>query len=146
MTGTAKIAATFPPDGLVSTAFNNGLLGASPGAVVRFLAYLAAGLDRDEARQRVAPQHVPLSDFEKRAFMEQVSLPRDIIDNIRDRHPGKSVSWALRYHMALVNGATDRQATIVANGFSAGRPVGSKDSKPRIRRTNAQIAAAQEAT
>jgi hypothetical protein len=145
MTQAVKVGATFPADGLLHTAVNAGLPGASPGAVVRYLAYLAAGLNDTEARARVMPTRTPLSAFDNRSAMEQVVVPADIRDAIRAKHPGKPISWVLRYYMALVNGASERQAESIADGFKAGRPAGSKDSRPRIRRTNAEIAAAREA-
>jgi hypothetical protein len=144
MRRTALVGATFPADGLMHTAVNAGLPGASPGAIVRYLAYLAAGLDEAEARARVMPALTPLAAFENRSAMERVDVPHEIRDAIRAKHPGKPVSWTLRYYMALVNGASERQAESIADGFKAGRPVGSKDSRRRIRRTRAEITAARE--
>jgi hypothetical protein len=145
MRRTTLVGATFPADSLLHTAVNAGLPGVSPGSVVRYLAYLAAGLDESEARARVMPTHTPLSAFDNRSAMERADVPHEIRDAIRAKYPGKSVSWVLRYYMALVNGASQRQAESIADGFKAGRPAGSKDSRPRIRRTKAEIAAAREA-
>jgi hypothetical protein len=91
------------------------------------------------------PTRTPLSAFEHRSAMERVDVPHEIRDAIRAKHPRKPISWVLRYYMALVNGASERQAESLADGFKAGRPPGSKDSSPRVRRTNAEIAAAREA-
>jgi hypothetical protein len=145
MRRSALVGATFPADGLMHTAVNAGLSGASPGAVVRYLAYLAAGLDEGEARARIMPTRTPLAAFENRSMAERVDVPHEIRDAIRAKHPGKPISWVLRYYMALVNGASERQARSIADGFKAGRPVGSKDSRPRIRRTSAAITAVREA-
>jgi hypothetical protein len=145
MRRTTLVGATFPADGLLHTAVNARLPGVSPGSVVRYLAYLASGLDESEARAHVMPTRTPLAAFENRSAMERVDVPHEIRDGIRAKHPGKPISWVLRYYMAVVNGASERQAESIADGFKAGRPAGSKDSRPRVRRTNAEIAAAREA-
>ena len=138
------IGAMFPPDGLLHTAVNAGLTGATPSAAMRYLAYLAAGLSPDEARNKIMPSRTPLSAFDGRSAMERVRIPQDILDDIRKRHPGKQVSWTLRYYMALVNGANERQAESIADGFKSGRPPGSRDSYQRTRRSRAEISAASE--
>lgn len=134
----ARISAVFPPDGLLHAAVNSGLTGASPGAVVRFLAYLAAGHDLDEARNRVLPKRQPLSVFET-SVKEQVEIPQAEADRIRENYPDKSVAWVLRYYMAKINGATDKQAESLAGEFKAGRPEGSKDGYQRTRRSKAEL-------
>ena len=137
MSEAAQIGATFPPDGLLHVADRAGLYGVSPGATVRFLAYLAAGLSWDEARNRVLPRKVPLSIFDERSAREQVRIPQDVADQIHTRHPGKPVPWVLRFYMAKTNGASDRQAESIADGYKAGRPKGSPDSYQRTRRSKA---------
>jgi hypothetical protein len=131
MTANARISAVFPQDGLLHVASNTGLTGATPATIVRFLGYLAAGYSTDDARERVMPKRQPLSVFDGSA-KEQTHFPEPELQKIHERYPGKTVSWALRYHMAIVNGATDRQAEELAEGYKPGRPIGSKDSYQRV--------------
>ena len=133
----ATVGATLPPDALMRIAFDWLPGGASPGAALRYIAYRAAG-DPD-ARKKVMPNDVPLSDFDGRAAFEKTNVPAEVVDEIRRRHPGKSVSWALRFQYAKMNGARDNQAELLADGFKPGRPKGSKDSYQRTRRTKAEL-------
>ena len=138
MTERTTIGATFPRHALARVAFDL-LPGASPGMALRYLAYRAAG--HADASEKVMPKPVPLSDFDSRVTFERTNVPREVVAEIQHRFPGKSIPWALRFQYAKDCGANDEQAAQLAEGFkSSGRPKGSKDSKPRVRRTKQELA------
>lgn len=141
MSERAGISTRFPPGmspGVV--AVNAGLTGASPGGVLRYLAYRLAGSDPHAAREQVIPQR-DLSAFNSRPRTEATMIAAEVVEAIRERFPGKSLSWLLRYQAAKENGADDALAKEIASSIVRGRPEGSKDVKPRVRRTRAELEA-----
>jgi hypothetical protein len=142
---TAGISTRLPAEyGPGIVAVHAGLDGATPGGVLRYLAYRLAGLSESAAKERVIPRR-NLSAFNSRPREEVTQVPSEVLNDIRANHGDVPIAWLLRYQAAKEAGANDELARHIADSVSRGRPNGSKDFKPRIRRTNAEIAAAREA-
>jgi len=145
MVNSAGISTRFPPGiGPGVIAARAGLIGATPGGVLRYLAYRLAGHNETEARERVIPLR-NLSSFNSRPREEVTQIPVADLEAIRARHPGKPISYLLRFQAAKEAGADDALADEIASSITVGRPKGAKDLHQRTRRTNAELTTASEA-
>ena len=142
MSETATIGAVFPSQHtLAKVAFEHDLIGVTPGGCLRYLAFLAAGIPRDEARARVMPQQNLKAFADRRSNREQTVIPKDAYEAIKQRYPGRSISWVLRYHAAMELTGNAELAEELASSVNEhhGRSKGSKDSYQRTRRTKAEL-------
>lgn len=137
----ASISATFTPQTRPHVVADRaGLAGATPSAVVRYLAYRLAGRDEQTAREQVLPRR-DLSAFNNRPRKEAAEIPAETLADIQRRFPGKSISYLLRFQAAKESGADDEVAHDIASSISAGRPKGAKDARPRTRRSREELTA-----
>lgn len=122
MNRAVTIGSTIQPNVLGRVAFDAGLVGATPGAILRYLAYRAGGMTAVQARDRVLHTGQNLSAFSNRPAKERTSIHESAVADIKAKFPGKPVSWVLRYVAAIEAGADESLARTIADEIKPGRP------------------------
>lgn len=124
MSQLVTVGGMFPKNALGKLAYRADLVGASRSQVVKYLAYIAAGFQPAQAREKVlAPSDRDLSTFAGEQRREIAMVDPAILQAIREKHPGREVSWCLRYYAALhTPGCTEELAVEIASEIHRGRP------------------------